>query len=146
MKIVNASAGKVGSYQIGPKYYLKENIYLGQLAICITRDSKQPTQPFVWLIGGIDQLVDYISLAKSKGVLDTVTCDLVLGKLDEAKTKMPKTAYERLASVLGMDESELKEMIELSQVCVSAPIAGVQDYSDKTPKWIPKSLSYAPVH
>lgn len=147
MNIVNATIGKVGSYFVGPKQHLNKNIRLGEISICIGRDTVSSiNHPYVWLIGGADQLIDYIALARSKGELDTVSSDLLLSKIDEAKKKIPKTAHERLASILSMEATDLKELIAIAQVSVTAPVEGVNDYSDIKPKWDAKTVSYAPIH
>lgn len=146
MKIINASAGKVGNYFVGPKYYLNEFIRLGEVAICIGREEQRAAKPYIWMVGGLEQLIDYVCLARSKAEIKEDVVSLLLGKLDEAKKKIPKSAVERLASATGMDIEELLEIVQVAQVCISAPIEGVQDYSESKPKWLPKTLSYASIH
>ena len=148
MKIKNASAGKIGAYIIGPKQHLNEQIRLGEISICIAKEIKNHTpQPYIWLIGGVEQLIDYISLARANGELDSASADNILSKIDDAKTKIPNNAYARLASVLNIEsESDLKELIELAQVSVTCKIAGVCNYSGPTPKWVAKTANYASIH
>jgi hypothetical protein len=146
MKIVNSVSGKVTTCVIGPKHYLHENIRLGEVAICIARDERQSSKKMVWLIGGIEQLIDYISLARSQGDLSDGDATSLLTQLDIAKKKIPVSAEERLASALGMEVDELRPLLEVAQVSVSAPIMGVNDYSTNKPKWMPKTLSHAPIH
>lgn len=146
MDIINANVGKIGSYFIGPKHYLNKHIRLGEIIICIARDSSCAINPYIWLIGGAEQLIDYLSLARSKGSLDDTTSNLLLSKLDEAKTRIPKTAHARLASILSLEEADLTELIEIAQVSVTAPIGGVYDYSDFKPRWNSKTACFASIH
>lgn len=146
MKIINTMVGKIGNCIVGPKYYLNRSIRLGEAALCIARDEQNPSKPCIWIVGGIEQLIDYISLARSKGELEEDSANILLHQLDEVKKKIPCAHMERLASVLGMEVAELNEIISLAQVCVSAPIEGIRDFSNSTPKWIPKTLNYASVH
>lgn len=139
-------SGKISTCVVGPKHYLHEDIRLGEVAICIARDERQPMKKSVWAIGGVEQLIDYISLARAEGELPDDDTNALLTKLDEVKKKIPHTAEERLACALGLEVDEIKAAIELAQVCVSAPIAGVNDYSTSKPKWMPKTLSHAPIH
>ena len=146
MKIVNAITGKIGTYFVGPKCYLNENIRLGEVAICIGREEIRSSKPFIWIIGGAEQLIDYISLARQQGAMDEDTVNTLLTRLDESKTKTPKSAIERLASAADMEVSELSQLLEVAQVFVSAPVSGVQDFSDVKPKWLPKTVPYASIH
>jgi hypothetical protein len=146
MKLLNSITGKISTSIIGPKHYLHEDIRLGEMAVCIARDERQPLKPYVWIIGGVEQLTDYVSLSRSEGVIAESDAVSILAQLDAAKKKMPKTALERLASALSCDVDELKETIELAQVCLSAPISGVQDHSTNKPKWMPKTPNHASIH
>jgi hypothetical protein len=145
MKIVNASIGKISTYFVGPKQYLNENIRLGEVALCIGRDDKKPAKPFIWIIGGREQLIDYVSLARTEGEIADVDAALLLSKLDDSKKTTPKTAMERLASILSMEVNDLLELANISQVCISAPIAGIQDYSQAKPVWTAKQ-AHASIH
>lgn len=146
MKIVNATTGKIGSYFVGPKCYLHENIRLGEIVVCIGREEQRAAKPYIWIIGGIEQLIDYVSLVRSKGEIEEAVSSLILSRLDEAKKKIPQSAIERLASATGMEVDELKEIMSIAQVAVSAPVEGVQDFSDAKPKWLPKTQSHASIH
>jgi hypothetical protein len=145
MKIVNTITGKIGHSLVGPKQYFNEAIKLGEMAICIARDEKH-ARPSIWLIGGIDLLVDYISLAREKGELDEATATMLLARTDAAKKEKPTSAIERLASMMGGDVDELKEMMRIAQVAITAPIEGVMDYSESTPKWVAKTVGNASIH
>jgi hypothetical protein len=145
MKIVNASTGKLSTCYTGPKHYLNEYIRLGEVALCIARDARRPARPFVWIIGGREQLIDYVSLAREKGELEDVDANLCLARLDEAKKKSPQTAMERLASALGVEADELTELVNVAQVCISAPVEGIKDFSTSKPVWAPKQ-TYASIH
>lgn len=146
MKIVNSVSGKINTCMVGPKQYLNEDIRLGEVAICIARDDRQPMKKFVWLVGGVEQLIDYVALARSEGEIPDDDANTLLAQLDKAKKNIPHTAEERLASALGFNVDELRPMLEIAQVCVSAPVAGVSDYSNSKPKWMPKTPSHAPIH
>jgi len=145
MKIVNASVGKIGTCFTGPKHYLNESIRLGEIALCIGRDEKRLAKPFIWIMGGREQLIDYISLAREKDELPVVDANLLLARLDESKKLIPNTAMDRLASILDMEVSDLTDLIGTAQVCVSAPIEGIKDYSNSKPTWAPKVV-YASIH
>lgn len=142
MKLVNASSGKIGACLVGPKNFLHESIRLGEAAICIGREEKRVNKPVIWLIGGVEQLIDYISLARQEGEIEEDIATMLLTNLDNAKGKIPKTAIERLASVINVDADELSEMMQTAQVYISAPIAGVLDFSTAKPTWLPKTQSY----
>lgn len=140
MKLINASSGKMGSYVIGPKQFLNEPIKLGEVAICIGRDEKYKngTKPCIWLIGGIERLVDYICLARTQGELQEDVVNHLLSQIDKAKEKIPSKPIDRLASVMNIESSDLQEFIDIAQVYISSPIVGVKDYSEGTPKYISK--------
>jgi len=146
MKILNATHGKIGHCVIGPKYYLHTPIRLGEAAICVGRDSTRANKPYVWVIGGSEQLIDFVSMARTKGEIEETASVTILSRLDEIKEKKPKTAIERLASAIGVEPDELNEMLSVAQVSVSAPIEGVKDFSDAIPTWIPKTNQHIPLH
>ena len=146
MKIVNSISGKIGSYFVGPKCYLKENIRLGEVVICVGREGRETAKPLIWLIGGIEQCIDYISLARQSAEIEDQDATMLLSKLDEAKKKIPKSAMERLASAAGVEVEEIMELAKIAQVCISAPVEGIQEYSDAKPKWLPRTPSYAGIH
>lgn len=147
MKLINARVGTIGACVIGPKQYLHESLKLGEVAICIARDEQYSTKPCIWLVGGIEQITDYLALARTKGELQDSVVTLLLSRLDETKNKIPKNrALDRLASITNIEVDDLRELLELAQVCVSAPVEGVKDFSDSPPKWIPRATNYASVH
>lgn len=145
MKIVNATVGKISSCFVGPKYYLNEYIRLGEVALCIGRDDKKVAKPYIWIVGGREHLIDYVSFARSQGEIEEVDATLLLSKLDDSKKNTPKTAMDRLASALGMEVNDLLELTNVAQVCVSAPIEGIRDYSHIKPTWTAKQ-AYASIH
>ncbi len=145
MKIVNAVVGKISAYFVGPKYYLNEYIRLGEIALCIGRDDKKLLKPYVWIIGGREQIIDYVSLARTEGEIADIDATNLLAKLDESKNNMPKTAMERLASALSMEVSELADIVGVAQVCVSAPVCGIQNFSDSIPKWSAKQANVSSI-
>lgn len=142
LKLVNVTIGKLGQCFVGPKQYLNNNIALGEAAICIARDDAKPSRPFIWVMGPIDLLIDYISVARHSGELAENDATLILARLDEAKKNKPKTSLARLASVLDLDENELSELIQLAQVHISNPIMGTRDVTSGTSKTIfaPKTV------
>lgn len=139
MKILNAAAGKIGQYILGPKHYLNEDIRFGEAAICIGRDEATPQRPCVWLVGGIELIIDYLSLARTEGTIDDDTSNNLLKQMDEAKRSKPSSAIDRLASVVGVDNEELYQLLKLAQVSVTAPISGIQDFSNQKPIWLAKT-------
>lgn len=146
MKIVNAASGKVGHCIVGPKHFLHIMIRLGEAAICVAREDQRVAKPCVWLFGGIEQLYDYIVLARSKGELCEEDVNTLLKCLDEISDKIPLSPFDRLASALGMETNELKDMMDIAQVQVSAPIDGVKYFSNTKPKWLEKGKKYASIH
>ena len=147
MKIINATTGKIGNCVVGPKQYLHETIRLGEVALCLARDESKAIKPYVWIVGAIDMLIDYVSLARSKGELEENVANTLLTRLDDAKKNMPTTAIARLASIVGnITVDELKELADIAQVSISAPIEGVWEYTSSQPKWVAKVGNYAGTH
>lgn len=143
MQIIQATSGKVGANIIGPKYFLKTNIRLGEIALCIAREIEpKAPRPSIWAIGGISQITDYVSIGRLKNLIDNNTADMLLNILQTASKNKPSSALNRLASVFNIENlSELQEMLQLAQVYVSSPIDGIQDFSisETKPKWISKT-------
>ncbi len=146
MKIINSVSGKVGSYFVGPKCYLNENIRLGEVAICIGKEDRTNGKPMIWLLGGIELVIDYVSLARSEGTMEESDAVMLLKRLDDAKTDVPSTAMARLASIASIDVEELMELAKVAQVCISAPVEGVQNFAGSKPTWLPRTLSHASIH
>lgn len=139
MKIINATTGKIGSCVVGPKSFLNETIRLGEVTLCVGREDHNTSRPCIWILGGIEQLIDYVSLARSKNEIDDADATSLLDRLDQAKSQMPKTALERLSSILGIEINDLNELLEHAQVFVSAPVDGITDFSGTKPKWVAKA-------
>lgn len=145
MKIVNASTGKISACFVGPKHYLNEYIRLGEVALCIGRDEKRAARPYIWLVGGREQLIDFVCMARDKGEMAVVDVELCLTRLDESKKLVPTTAIARLASALSMEVDELTELTNVAQVSVTSPIEGLKDFSTTKPAWVPKQ-THASIH
>lgn len=136
MRLINAISGKIGTCMSGPKYFLLHEIELGQAAICVERDGKNP-KPYIWIVGGIEELIDYVALARSKGEISDGISLLLLSALDKSKEELKvksTSAMCRLASFLGMEVKELSEALETAQVVISAPLDGVQTFVTKEPR------------
>lgn len=143
MKLINATTGKIGNAVIGPKSYLHEDIQLGEVAICIGRDSAVADKPCMWIIGGCESLQDYICIVRKEGEMSDEDAQALLSILERIeKEEIPKTALQRLASALSIDVESLAESIRLSQVAVTNPITGVTKYGvHSKPAWSTKIAS-----
>lgn len=133
MLLINAISGKIGTCISGPKYFLLHEIELGQAAICVERDERNP-KPYIWIVGGIEELIDYVALARTKGEISDGISLLLLSALDRSKEELKTkttSAICRLASFLGMETKELWEVLETAQVVISAPLDGVQTFVNK---------------
>lgn len=130
MKLINATTGKVGFYAVGPKLFLNEKIQLGEIALCIARDIKNPTKPSVWLIGGVEQIIDYVSLSRSEDILPEESCTHLLAQIDAAKKEIPVNALTRFATIMSINDfDELKNILDTAQIHIVSPVTGVKDFS-----------------
>lgn len=140
LRLETSLHGKVGSAIAGPKHFLKQDIQLGEIAICICREESHRATPYIWIIGPHELVEEYVYYAKTEEEISNTDADSFFASISKLCRDVP-SSIERLAHVLSVETEELKEMVSLAQVTISAPISGIMDYSNNRPSWIPKHLA-----
>jgi hypothetical protein len=137
LQLVRASSGKVGTVMSGPKQFLNTDILLGEIAVCIARETKPHASPSIWIIGAINLIDDYLYHAKGESLISETDFAIIVKRI-ESVTKIVPSSLERLSSVMGILPDDLRDMCKIAQVVVSAPIQGVLDHSSGKPHWCMK--------
>ncbi len=115
MKIKNSIIGKIGHFCVGPKLFINEKIMAGEIAICIAIDNAAAKQS-VWLIGDIDDAIDYLATARSCGSISGKQAQYLLDII--YKIKIPRKPAEKLAHALSISIEDLNEALALSDILI----------------------------